>query len=357
VEVDLDVVTTWVGDAVGRTPRADGPKHHLIPVIDEASVALVRARVREEAGRLGLGEVQAGAIVTAASELAHNQLRHARDGVVVVRETRRAEGIGVEVVAADGGSGIGDVARGLEGAKPSSESLGAGLSAVFRLADEVDVDVRAQEGTCIWARKFQSAPSQRLRVGVYGRPYPGERCSGDDAAFVRYGNDGQELLAGVVDGLGHGEAARQASVSAARLLLERPHVGDVAPDALLLACDERLRGTRGAVMSVGHIDGAGTVTMAGVGNVGACIFGTGATWRFGGSSFFLGAGARAPRIGLERSRMQVRDVLVLFSDGIRSSIDLSRDFDLLREHPIVIAQRVVERYGRADDDVLVMVIG
>jgi serine/threonine protein phosphatase PrpC len=283
---------------------------------------------------------------------------------VVVRETRRGEAMGVEVVAADGGPGIRDVARALEGRRPSRESLGAGLSAVFRLADEVDVDVREQEGTCIWARKFEEAPSRRLRVGVYGRPYPGERCSGDDAAFVRCG---QELLAGVVDGLGHGEAARQASVAAARLLLENdfgrtPPAGerpkhDLSPDALLLACDERLRGTRGAVMSVGRIDEAGSVTMAGVGNVGASIFGTGPTWRFGGSSFFLGAGGRTPRVGLERSRIQARDVLVLFSDGIRSSLDLSREFDLLREHPIVIAQWVVEQYGRPDDDAMVMVIG
>jgi anti-sigma regulatory factor (Ser/Thr protein kinase) len=339
VEVDVDVVRTWVGEA------------DAIPVIDEASVALVRARVREEAGRVGLGEVPTGAIVTVASELAHNQLRHARGGAVFVREARRGESLGIEVVAADGGSGIRDVARALEGRQPSKESLGAGLSAVFRLADEVDVDVRDHEGTCVWARKFESASSRRLRVGVYGRPYPGERCSGDDAAFVRLGD---ELVVGAVDGLGHGEAARQASVAAARLLLERPHV---APDALLMTCDEQLRGTRGAVMAVGRIDGAGSVTMAGVGNVGASIHGTGPSWRFGGSSFFLGAGGRAPRIGIERSRIQERGVLVLFSDGIRSSFDLSRDFALLREHPIVIAQHVVEQYGRRDDDALAIVIG
>jgi hypothetical protein len=50
-------------------------------------------------------------------------------------------------------------------------------------------------------------------------------------------------------------------------------------------------------------------------------------------------------------------MVVLFSDGIRSKLDLAGELDLLREHPAVIAQRVVERFARDDDDVLVMVVG
>jgi hypothetical protein len=48
---------------------------------------------------------------------------------------------------------------------------------------------------------------------------------------------------------------------------------------------------------------------------------------------------------------------VLFSDGVRSRVDLAGELDLLREHPVVVAQRVVERFGRPDDDVLVLVVG
>jgi anti-sigma regulatory factor (Ser/Thr protein kinase) len=339
VEVDLDLLATWIGDA------------EATPVIDEASVALVRERTREQAARAALGEVQAGAIVTAASELAHNQLRHAGGGVVVVREARCGEELGVEVVAADNGPGIADVEGALAGRQAHAGSLGAGLSGVFALADEVDLDVRLLEGTCVWARKFRTPPAvRRPRVGVCGRPFPGERLSGDDAAFVR---ERDVLAFCVVDGLGHGEPARQASARAARLLLERP---GAAPDALLRACDPVLARTRGAVMTAGRLDGGG-VALAGVGNVSARAFGASSGWRFGGSSFFLGSGHPVLRIQVERHPLAALDVMTLFTDGIRSSVDLGGEHDLLREHPIVVAQQVVARHGRGDDDILVMVIG
>jgi hypothetical protein len=56
-------------------------------------------------------------------------------------------------------------------------------------------------------------------------------------------------------------------------------------------------------------------------------------------------------------QLDARDVLVVYSDGIRSGLNLMSERDLLREHPIVVAQRIVERFGRPDDDAVVMVIG
>lgn len=339
MEDELGALETWLAGAAG------------IPVLDEASVSTVRERVREEGARAGLGEVGTAALVSAASELGHNQLRHARDGVVVVRSTQRGGEVGVEVVAADAGEGIHDVARALEGRRSTGQSLGSGLAAVLELADEVDIDVRLGEGTCVWARKFARGAPRRPRVGVFGRSFPGERRSGDDAAFVRTPGD---LLAGVIDGLGHGDAAREASVRAARALLE---MSDAAPDVLLAQCDRRLARTRGAVMAAARLDTAGGMTVAGVGNVSAHAYGADPSWRFGGSAFVLGSPGGAHRITLEKHQLRAREVLLLFTDGIRSRLDLTGELDLLREHPAIVAQRVVERFGRDDDDALVMAIG
>ncbi len=222
---------------------------------------------------------------------------------------------------------------------------------MLELADEVDFDVRLGEGTCVWARKFAEAGPRRPRVGVFGRSFPGERVSGDDAAFLR---SSAHLLVGVVDGLGHGDPARQASARAARALLA---LGDRAPDALLADCDRRLGRTRGAVMAVGSTGRSRGHDVAGVGNVSAHAYGTGPAWRFGGSSFVLGAPGGAHRIAVEKRKLGAREVLVLFTDGIRSRMDLTGELDLLREHPAVVAQRVVERFSRDDDDVLVMAVG
>ena len=95
-----------------------------------------------------------------------------------------------------------------------------------------------------------------------------------------------------------------------------------------------------------------------MGNVGAHVYGPGPSWRFGGSSYVLGSPGGARRIAVESHRMGPRDVLLLFTDGIRfRGLDLTGDLELLREHPAVIAQRIVERFARDDDDVLVMAVG
>jgi anti-sigma regulatory factor (Ser/Thr protein kinase) len=322
-----------------------------IPVLDAASVSLVRERVRERAAEVGLPEVPAASLVSLASELAHNQLAHARGGFVEVRETLRGSDRGLEVVAADRGAGIVDPARAFEGRPSGRGSLGIGLAAVLELADEVDLDVRLGEGTCVWARKFARSESRRKRVGVYGRAFPGELTSGDDAVFVR---DRDGLVAGVVDGLGHGEAAREAAECARDTVLA--HAG-LAPDALLQRCHGELARTRGAVMSIAHLDEARCeLALASVGNVSSRVVGPDGTRRFGGSSFVLGAPGPLRALRTERCAMGRYDALLLASDGVTSRMDIAGDPALLREHPVVIAQRLVERFGRHNDDVMVLVV-
>ena len=339
MEGALDPVATWLGEA------AEG-----IPVIDEASVALVRERVRSEAVRAGLGDIPTASLVNVASELAHNQRIHARSGVVVVRPVQRGEQRGLEVVAGDRGAGIVDVARALEGKPSTAGSLGVGLAAVLELADEVDIDVRLREGTCVWARKFDGPAPQRPRVGVFGRPYPGEPCSGDDAAFVRAGD---ALLVGVVDGL------------AMARWLARLRCGRRACSPTVACCaragPRRVRWAARAHPRGGH--GCRTPRQGGRG-FGGRRGQRRRTRVWARSLVALRRLVVRPRLARGRATHrrretlgQARDILILFSDGIRSKLDLTGELDLLREHPAVIAQRVVERFARDDDDVLVMVVG
>jgi len=339
VEELLSPFDAWLGDA------------EATPVIDAASVSVVRERVREEAARARLDVVQAASLVNVASELAQNQLVHARGRrAVVVRTIAREGQEGVEVVAADEGDGILDVARALDAHPKGQGSLGVGLAAANELADEMDFDVRCGEGTCVRARKFRSYTTRCRRVGVYGRPYPGERTSGDDAAFAR-GADG--LLFTVADGLGHGELARQASSRAVNLVptnLER------SLDSLMADAHGALQESRGAVVLAGRI-ASDHVDLVAIGNVTAHVYGLQKTKRFTGTSFVVGARGEHRRPAAESVQLDPRDVLVICSDGIRSGLDLTGERELLLEHPIVVAQRVVERFARPDDDALVMVIG
>ena len=336
------------------------------PMLDEASVVLLRQRVREEGTPLGLSGVGLGSIVNVASELAHNQLMHARGGRIAIRPIERQGVRGLEVVAADRGSGIASPtdalkrrrSPGTSQRRPSQppqpgapKSLGVGFAAAVELADEIDVDVRIGEGTCIWARKFAGPVPRRRRVGIFGRPYPGEDESGDDGAFVRTEDD---LIVGVVDGLGHGGPAREASRVAVDTVRQSSHL---EIDRILEECHAALHDTRGAVMAVARVDDTGqSLRAAVVGDVSLLVDGPGTHRHVLSRPFLLGARGHKPKIVIETASLATRDVVILFTDGISTRADLQADLELLREHPIVIAEQIVERFARDNDDALVLVV-
>jgi anti-sigma regulatory factor (Ser/Thr protein kinase)/serine/threonine protein phosphatase PrpC len=325
------------------------PGVELVLIDDEASISLVREAVRRLGGEVGMAIDRYEALVAAASELGHNQLAHGHRGSMAVSSISRDGVAGLEVVAFDEGHGINDPTAALRGEPRASGSLGVGLSAAYRLCDEMDFDVRLGEGTYVAARKF-ATPLPRSEVAIFGRPIEGERESGDDAAFVR---SPEALLVAVADGLGHGPEAREASARA--MVAVRGHAeGELA--SLLGACDRALRGTRGAVMAVARFDrGAHILSHASAGNINSHLYRPRATRRFGSVSCVLGARGPSPRLMVETEALEPRPLLVMFSDGISSRADLSGELELLRQPPLVIAHQMVMRHGRSTDDALVLV--
>ena len=280
-----------------------------------------------------------------ASELGQNQLRHARDGRIAVR----AIDGGLEIIAVDRGQGLADVAGALDDAPRTSGSLGVGLGSVRRLSSGLDIDVRIGEGTRFVACVLDLEAPRRREIGIYGRPFEGEPASGDHAFYAR---DGDGLLVGLCDGLGHGPDARKASDAAVAYAVA--HLRE-APAVLVEGCHGALHGTRGVVMAVARI-GAGTMDVASVGNVDVQLVARRASRRFGGSSAIVGGRPGPTRVRGESAPLAEDEVVLLSSDGIRSKLSIEADLMLLRAHPAVIAQRVLERFGRDNDDALVLVV-
>ena len=322
-----------------------------IPIRDEASVSLARERARAVAAAAGLNAVEAGRLASIASELGHNHLAHARNGQIAIRATTRGEYAGVEICAADQGDGIADPTRALQGVARISGSLGVGFAAIREQSDELDVDVRRGEGTCVRARVFHGNAPRRREVGVFGRPYQDEPKSGDHAWFLR--EEGR-LLVAVCDGLGHGPLARDASATAIGVFARQR---GTSPRAIIEECHASLGPTRGAVMAVAALgeSDAPTLDIASVGNIASELIEPRTTRRFGASSFVLGSSQRGWRPHVEVVPLPPRAVFMACSDGISSRAAIDEDLDLLREHPIVIAHQLVERFGRDNDDVLVLV--
>jgi len=332
------LIDTWLADC------------EPIAIRDEGSISQAREATRSHAAAAGLGELARERAAAAVSELARNQLRHATDGFVGFRTISRTGVPGLEIVAADRGPGIADPTKALAGAARLTGSLGVGISAAYRQVDEMDLDVRWGEGTCITARTF-AAPVPRSELAVLSRPCAREPCSGDHAGIVR---DDAGVTIAVADGLGHGVLARDASDRAIEEVGRHPGLG---LDELLLLGNTALEGTRGAVMAVVRIDAARTtVAHAGVGNVTTRVIGVGGRVRtLPGTAGVLGAGLRFRRIQSERAALAADDLIVLATDGLATRASLGGDPAVLRRPPIVIAHQFVIEFGRADDDVLVVV--
>jgi anti-sigma regulatory factor (Ser/Thr protein kinase) len=335
--MDAVLIERWVG-AGERTP-----------IYDEASVSIAREAALELAHALRLPEAAVASLVLIVGELGSNQLRHARDGVIALRGVEREGVAGVEVVAADRGGGILDVGASLDGGPADGGSRG--LSGVQHHADEVDLDVRLGVGTCVRARKFAGRVSRCREVAILGRNCEGERVSGDDATFERRGG---VLVLALADGLGHGPEAQEPARRAIGVVGEAP---EASLSELLRQADVALRGTRGAVMGLVSIDeSTGALVHAAVGNITTSVRGGHEGRSFSGTHGVLGSTAPRPqRVTEERFELRPRDLVALYSDGLRPRLELEVARHLASRHPMVVAQQLIERYARDNDDATVIV--
>jgi phosphoserine phosphatase RsbX len=191
-----------------------------------------------------------------------------------------------------------------------------------------------------------------LEVGCAGQAIAGESRSGDKAVLAPYPGG---ALVGVIDGLGHGDAAADAADLAAAVLAAH---AQLEPQALLERCHRELRGLRGAVMTLAWFDlAAATMAWAGVGNVEARLLraadAPGA--RHAGPVVLGGVvGFQIPR-ALRTSTLELApgDAAVFASDGIAADFSAVLDPALA---PQAQAERVLRWHGKGNDDALALVV-
>lgn len=181
-------------------------------------------------------------------------------------------------------------------------------------------------------------------------PLPGQKESGDLCLIKRVGVG---TLVAVVDGLGHGKEAA-AAAHAAVGALER-YAREPLAD-LVRRCHEALVGLRGVVLGLGYLDPqAATLTWLGVGNVGGVLLRADAGSRPARVTLVASAGF----IGAEQAHPMTRsvplalgDTVILYSDGIRDGF---ADSVVLTQSPQEIADLVITRHSKGNDDALVLV--
>jgi len=182
-----------------------------------------------------------------------------------------------------------------------------------------------------------------MDVGAANRPKKGEIESGDLHCIWR--DDGRILVA-VIDGLGHGPKAAEASRQGHRCI-ERNRTS--RPGRLLRRCDEAMRGTRGAAIAICLIE-EGILTHAGVGNV-EMVCSSVAPIRALNSPGIVGA--RTRRINETSHPLHKGDTLVLHTDGISSRFALD---DYLNLDVQTMAETILDHHGKDHDDATCVVL-
>ncbi|MEU1870732.1 SpoIIE family protein phosphatase [Streptomyces sp. NPDC019793] len=345
-----------------------------IPLQDSTRVrdARVAAEAACAAGGMNAHSTAVAALV--ATELATNLVKHADGGRIIINLTGPSDTLAeaapqVQIISLDHGPGIDDVQAALrDGCTTSADSLGAGLGTCLRISSDFDLHSRPGRGTVAMARIGPSVPSAGRRSRAV-RSATGARAggvntslahaehSGDSFAWVR---SGPLLTLMLADGLGHGEAAAQASTAAVHALRA---TADRPPAEILSHLHAALHDTRGAAVGVAQLDeDRARLSFAGIGDTGARLR-TGGTWHALTSHPGI-VGAHFPaRVPLHEQAWQADSLLVLHSDGLPSRWEPPQDPTLQAHDPALVAAVVLRDAGSAarpvrdDTSVAVLVPG
>jgi len=181
------------------------------------------------------------------------------------------------------------------------------------------------------------------------RPIPGEEVSGD-SSLVSPRSDG--ILAAVVDGVGHGPEARIMSdlvISVLKKNVEQPL------ERLLSLCNQSLRATRGAVLSMALFRNHNpSLSWCGVGNVEGYLFRKNS--ESNRESLLLRNGTLGTDFPPPRFAdlpLRFGDTLIFVTDGI--STDFYRQVNL-QDSCQDIADSILSKSNKGTDDALVLVV-
>ncbi|HEY9909037.1 MAG TPA: SpoIIE family protein phosphatase [Thermosynechococcaceae cyanobacterium] len=328
-----------------------------ITVTDPSHVGDARRKAVLLAHDLGFKETDRGKVGIVITEIANNLVHHGKAGQLLLHPLERQGVSGIEILALDRGQGMLNISECLEDGFSTAGTGGNGLGAIDRLSSLLEIYSLPQKGTALlcqlWATNSLSnnlsSAGERLQIGAICLPKAGEEVSGD--AWGRWRSVDDRHLLMVVDGLGHGEMAAQASAVALRALQEN---ADRSPGDILQAIHSASRGTRGSAVAIAEVNlAAQTFQYAGVGNIAGVLAAEGRS-----SSLVSHHGT----IGHEARKIQTfshvwnpEGLLILHSDGLSNHWQIDRYPGLIHKQPSLIAGVLYRDFCRDRDDITVVV--
>lgn len=185
---------------------------------------------------------------------------------------------------------------------------------------------------------------------VASRPVSGQSVSGDLHLVKAFGN---RVLVAAIDGIGHGGEAAAAARRAVEILA---NYADEPTISLVKRCHEALLKTRGVVLTIAKLNTAeNTMTWLGVGNVEGRLLRADASASHSSESVLLRGGlvgGQLPALHASVIPVAAGDLLILATDGIHAVFE---DGINLNETPKQIAEKILNRHFKGNDDALVLV--
>jgi serine/threonine-protein kinase RsbT len=127
-----------------------------IILFDSSDKEQVIIIARNLAAEVGFNETNQILIATAASELATNIVKYAKEGEVVIKIVQKERQFGIKIIARDDGPGIEDINQVMQDNFSTSKgSLGLGLPSVQRIMDEFKIESQPGHGTTVSAWKWR----------------------------------------------------------------------------------------------------------------------------------------------------------------------------------------------------------
>jgi len=315
----------------------------------------VKSEIHDLALKCGFPEKIISELDLIAAELASNHIKHNTiNGRIKYRICEDEKyGVYFEIISEDDGPEIDDYDKVLkDGYTTASKSMGVGLGSVRRLSDEFRIK-SSGSGTIISIKKYAVKKpviaEKKLMVSVLTRPHPLETVCGDGYYIERCKNG---ACIAVIDGLGHGVHAREASASAEKYL--RQNASKSSVESLLTGLSEALKRTRGAVAGILIIDeDKGEMKFGGVGDISIRLFPKEEHVSFHSVPGILGMAPRKVRVQ-EDKWVSGKSMAILYSDGISSKFTLSDC--MVDERPEKIAHCIMNDFWNKNDDGTVVVV-
>ncbi|MEI7839456.1 MAG: ATP-binding protein [Methylococcaceae bacterium] len=324
-------------------------------VISKAAEVIAIRRIAKEMARdIGFNATHCEEISLVVSELASNITKHAERGMVTITPLLNDNCRGLMIEAEDDGEGFNEHTMMKDGVS-TSETLGVGLGAINRLMDEFEILQRADHtGTHIVCKRWLYDNSNHGQIcpfefGVISRPKPGETANGDTFIIKHIR---AATLVGVIDGVGHGELARQAA-NAARQYVER-HADSPLLD-IFRGVDRACSVTRGVVMALAVFDWTqGSFRFASVGNIEVKVFNHDREkLKFVTRRGVVGKFAPPPVV--TENQWQAGDKMALYSDGISSHWNWHEFTNDAMSTAPVIAKQIYNTTQKDHDDATILI--